>query len=711
LSVGGGLAGGTIRVYEEINDVFRTNYAVTVPSLDPSGQTNFLLWPQGNYYFFYQLPDDDGNTWSDPEGHYSQFAGGEQVWNSDRPPATAGTPFAVEAGTDPQALAFTLKKGVTASGRSVLSDGTPAQSVQLYGWANGSGFAEGGYWWSHKAATVAPDGSFTVTGLLPERDYTLVGRSPGHPSTWLNGYDEGNVCNPWDPDSQCLDPGDFGDQDRFTPGRFHTGPPETSITVSHGGRTHVDLVLPPDLASGQLTVLELGNDLNDSSQIAYTESFDLAAAGAPSFLANAGFSYVFSYSPGYSEQAARPYYTQYATGVTSEPPWDDSGLSRCAVDTTTHSCAVDLARSARVSGSLVLNNLPPRADVSVRAVLISARSGNAYPDGDSIYSIRAVPSPDGTFSFDGLVPGWTYTLLASYYGESGARECVWLSGSTQCPGEFWSELDSAVFLPGTFQATAPGTSGLRLALGTGTGIIDPPPTEQPNRPSPPGTGTSPGQGGAPSPGADGNANPGPQGSGENPNQDVGGNSAGSKDVVVGVGVAVSVAKVTVSVGQSATVSATVLPVEATDQSIEWTSANPKVARVASDGTVRGVKPGRTTVIAHHAGLSAPIAVTVTKAKAKLVAKVPASANAGAKVKVKVKVTATGVALGGKVKIVIGQRKTKTTKTVSLKPKHNAHYVSVTLRAPSKTGKHKIAITYQGSPNIAQSTASKRITIR
>lgn len=67
-------------------------------------------------------------------------------------------------------------------------------------------------------------------------------------------------------------------------------------------------------------------------------------------------------------------------------------------------------------------------------------------------------------------------------------------------------------------------------------------------------------------------------------------------------------------GDSATLTATVSPDNASDKTYEWTSSNPDVATVAEDGTVTAIAPGNTTITAtsNDGGKTASCEVSVAK---------------------------------------------------------------------------------------------------
>lgn len=65
-------------------------------------------------------------------------------------------------------------------------------------------------------------------------------------------------------------------------------------------------------------------------------------------------------------------------------------------------------------------------------------------------------------------------------------------------------------------------------------------------------------------------------------------------------------------GASKKLAATVLPANATNPSVTWTSSDTAVATVAADGAVRGIKSGIAKITATADGKSASVTVTVTK---------------------------------------------------------------------------------------------------
>lgn len=78
------------------------------------------------------------------------------------------------------------------------------------------------------------------------------------------------------------------------------------------------------------------------------------------------------------------------------------------------------------------------------------------------------------------------------------------------------------------------------------------------------------------------------------------------------GVTLSPASATVAVGKSVTLSPNVLPSNASNKQVTWTSSDPSVATVSANGVVKGIKPGTATITVRTAdgGYTAAAAVTV-----------------------------------------------------------------------------------------------------
>ncbi|MCQ4638162.1 Ig-like domain-containing protein [Anaerovorax odorimutans] len=88
----------------------------------------------------------------------------------------------------------------------------------------------------------------------------------------------------------------------------------------------------------------------------------------------------------------------------------------------------------------------------------------------------------------------------------------------------------------------------------------------------------------------------------------------AKPIVLPTGITLSKSSVSVAAGKSVTVTAAVLPANATNKAVSWTSSNRSIATV-SNGKITAKKPGRTTVTATAAnGKSAKITVTVQPKK-------------------------------------------------------------------------------------------------
>ena len=79
------------------------------------------------------------------------------------------------------------------------------------------------------------------------------------------------------------------------------------------------------------------------------------------------------------------------------------------------------------------------------------------------------------------------------------------------------------------------------------------------------------------------------------------------------GIEVSPASIEVEEGMNTTLTATILPANATDPSFSWSSVNDTIASVDSEGVVTAIKPGTATIIATSTdgGFTAESVITVT----------------------------------------------------------------------------------------------------
>jgi len=85
-----------------------------------------------------------------------------------------------------------------------------------------------------------------------------------------------------------------------------------------------------------------------------------------------------------------------------------------------------------------------------------------------------------------------------------------------------------------------------------------------------------------------------------------------KEVVAVTSVTISQTSLALTEGETATLTATVAPDNATDKSVTWASSNSGVAAVSATGTVTAVKEGTAEITATVGGKSAKCIVTVKK---------------------------------------------------------------------------------------------------
>lgn len=86
-------------------------------------------------------------------------------------------------------------------------------------------------------------------------------------------------------------------------------------------------------------------------------------------------------------------------------------------------------------------------------------------------------------------------------------------------------------------------------------------------------------------------------------------SSGTTDVPV-TSVVLSPTSLTVQEGETASISAAVVPTNATDKTVTWTSANTSIATVDANGNVKGVSAGKVKITAKAGGVSSSCDVTV-----------------------------------------------------------------------------------------------------
>lgn len=87
-----------------------------------------------------------------------------------------------------------------------------------------------------------------------------------------------------------------------------------------------------------------------------------------------------------------------------------------------------------------------------------------------------------------------------------------------------------------------------------------------------------------------------------------------KSIVLATSISLTPAEKTISVGQEFTLTATIAPEDTTDKTVTYVSKNSEVATVTSDGVVKGIKEGTTTIEATCNNVKATSTVTVTNSK-------------------------------------------------------------------------------------------------
>ena len=90
----------------------------------------------------------------------------------------------------------------------------------------------------------------------------------------------------------------------------------------------------------------------------------------------------------------------------------------------------------------------------------------------------------------------------------------------------------------------------------------------------------------------------------------------SPDKILPTGITLSTDSVSISVGETTRISCTVLPSNATDKSVSWSSNNTSVASVSSSGTIKAHSKGKATIIVKTSnGKTASCVVTVIEPEA------------------------------------------------------------------------------------------------
>lgn len=101
---------------------------------------------------------------------------------------------------------------------------------------------------------------------------------------------------------------------------------------------------------------------------------------------------------------------------------------------------------------------------------------------------------------------------------------------------------------------------------------------------------------------------------------------GQKQPIEAEEIVLSDKEITLVAGETKTITATVLPENAEDKTISWTSADESIATVSADGTVTAAAPGETSVKASCGNISAECKVTVSAKPVESVTVTPATAD-------------------------------------------------------------------------------------
>lgn len=174
-------------------------------------------------------------------------------------------------------------------------------------------------------------------------------------------------------------------------------------------------------------------------------------------------------------------------------------------------------------------------------------------------------------------------------------------------------------------------------------------------------------------------------------------------------ISLSCSSKTITAGASFTLKASVLPSNATNKSVVYTSSDSSVVAVSESGVVKGVKQGTAviTVKTAQGGLIAKCTVTVNKAENTLTASGKRTTVKFAKLKKKNQTVKAAKAVTVKnAKGAVSYKKSKGNKKITV-----AKNGKITIKKGLKKGTYKIKIKVTAAGNASYKAATKTVTVK